>query len=476
MAISRHILSALAGFSLLQCLLFITGPAFAEKRVALIIGNGAYKNVNRLPNPKNDAEDIAAALKRTGFETIVGLDLDKAGMESTTIRFARAAREADVAVFYYSGHAMQFAGINYLMPVDAKLTDEADLRLMSKVDDIVADLQQAKNLRILVLDSCRDNPLAEELKRSIGRTRAAGIQRGLAKIDSPQGMIVAYATQAGRTADDGTGRNSPYTAAFLRHIEAEEEIGTVFRRISADVYDATKRSQLPELSLSLIGEFYLKGRPANTATAPAKSTEIAALQERLRTMEEQLKKKEAANVAAVTPQVAPATPPSLLNQATAGKQPLNTLTGKYELKILETKFPDKTIHAAIGTAHIASATGRCFVYIPVDVPGGRVYFYLTDYIKPDGSKEYSELNLVFQNIKIKTVSIMSGGRSFGMYIKDDAAWSSNAAEERDLLKSMAAGATTEILMDIATARNIRRSIDVNALQNAIASKSRFCRV
>ena len=201
-----------------------------------------------MPNPKNDAEDVAAALKRAGFETVIGIDLDKSGMDQAAIRFARAAREADTAVFYYSGHAMQFGGVNYLMPVDARLTDEADLRLMARVDDILADVQQAKNLRILVLDSCRDNPLAEELKRSIGRTRAAGIGRGLAKIDSPQGMIVAYATQAGRTADDGSGRNSPYTRAFLNHIDAQEEIGTIFRRISADVFADTQRTQLPELA------------------------------------------------------------------------------------------------------------------------------------------------------------------------------------------------------------------------------------
>jgi hypothetical protein len=272
---------ALATFAATACM---SSPALAEKRVALVVGNGAYQNAPRLPNPKNDAEDVVAALKRSGFETIVGLDLDKAGMDNATIRFARAAREADVAIFYYSGHAMQFSGVNYLMPVDAKLTDEADLRRMARVDDIVADVQQAKNLRILVLDSCRDNPLAEELKRSIGRTRAAAVQRGLAKIDSPQGMIVAYSTQAGRTAEDGQGRNSPYTTAFLKHIEAEAEIGTVFRRVSADVYEDTKRTQLPELSLSLIGEFYLRGRPEPsspiaatqpTVSVPSPSNEAA---------------------------------------------------------------------------------------------------------------------------------------------------------------------------------------------------------
>jgi hypothetical protein len=236
------------------------GSSFAETRVALVIGNGAYQNAPQLPNPANDANDVAAALRRDGFDTILATNLTRDGMEEAAIRFSRAARDADVAMFYYSGHAIQFAGINYLAPVDIQLQDEADLRRMIRVDEIVLDLQQAKNLRILVLDSCRDNPLADQLKRSIGTTRSLPLQRGLAKIDSPQGMIVAYATQAGRTADDGNGRNSPYTSAFLRNIEAKQEIGTIFRRISSDVYEATKHEQLPELSLSIIGEFYLQGK------------------------------------------------------------------------------------------------------------------------------------------------------------------------------------------------------------------------
>jgi hypothetical protein len=246
----------------------IAAPASADNRVALVIGNGAYQNSSRLPNPANDAADIGAALKRSGFEVIVGTDLSKTAMDEAIIRFSRAARAADVAVFYYSGHAIQFGGVNYLMPVDAKLADEADLRRMVRVDDIVAEVQQARILRILVLDSCRDNPLADQLKRSIGTTRAVSLQRGLARIDSPQGMIIAYSTQAGNTADDGAGRNSPYTAAFLKNVETKEEIGTVFRRTSADVYEKTAKKQLPELSLSLIGEFYLNGKLQITVTIP----------------------------------------------------------------------------------------------------------------------------------------------------------------------------------------------------------------
>jgi hypothetical protein len=246
--------------AVVACLQAFTQPSRADTRVALVIGNGAYQNAPRLPNPRNDVEDVAAALKRSGFDTISGSDMDKVAMEDAAVRFARAARTADVAVFYYSGHAIQFAGVNYLAPVDIKLTDEADLHRMVRLDDIVADVEQAKNLRIVVLDACRDNPLADELKRSIGTARALPLQRGLAKIDAAQGMIVAYATQAGRTAEDGVGRNSPYTSSFLKHIEEREEIGTIFRRVSSDVYEATKHSQLPELSLSLVGEFYLRGR------------------------------------------------------------------------------------------------------------------------------------------------------------------------------------------------------------------------
>jgi Caspase domain/Sulfatase-modifying factor enzyme 1 len=239
---------------------FMLAEACAEKRVALVVGNGAYAHAPHLSNPPHDAEDVAGALKRVGFDTILATDLDQAAMQDTAIRFARAARGADVAVFYYSGHAMQYAGVNYLVPIDAELRDEADLRRMARVDEILADLQQAKNLRILVLDSCRNNPLADDLKRSIGLTRGASIGRGLARMESPDGTIISYSTQAGQTAMDGTGRNSPYTSAFLRHIEDKDEIATVFRRISTNVYETTNRTQAPELSLSFFGEFYLNGK------------------------------------------------------------------------------------------------------------------------------------------------------------------------------------------------------------------------
>jgi uncharacterized caspase-like protein len=240
--------------------------ALADKRVALVIGNGAYAQVPHLSNPVHDAEDVAAALKRLGFETMMATDLNQAGMQEAEINFARAARTADVALFYYSGHAMQFGGVNYLAPIDAQLRDEPDLRRLARADEILADLQQAKTLRILILDSCRDNPIADALKRSIGASRSASMTPGLAKMESSDGTIITYATQAGRTAGDGTGRNSPFTTAFLSHIEDKEDIAKVFHSIGASVYATTRGAQVPELSISFFGELYLNGKPP-TATA-----------------------------------------------------------------------------------------------------------------------------------------------------------------------------------------------------------------
>jgi len=237
------------------CLLSLALSALdakADKRVALVIGNGAYRNVPTLANPTNDAADVGAALKRSGFEPLVVTDLDQAAMQETVLRFARAARGADVALFYYSGHALQFAGVNYLVPIDAVVRDEVDLRRLVRADEILADLQQAKNLRILVLDACRDNPFADELRRNIGQGRGVAVGRGLAKMESPEGTIISYATQAGRTADDGNGRNSPYTGAFLEHIGDRDNINTVFQTIGASpvlTLGASMSATIPDVAV-----------------------------------------------------------------------------------------------------------------------------------------------------------------------------------------------------------------------------------
>src|ERR1043166_2187187 len=141
-------------------------PALAEKRVALVIGNSDYRDVPALANPRNDAEDVAAALKRLGFQTTVGLDADRAAMEKAIEAFATAVEGADVALFYYAGHGMQHQGVNYLMPTDANLQNAAGLRRLTKLNDVVADVKRARTLRIMILDACRDNPLVDVLESS----------------------------------------------------------------------------------------------------------------------------------------------------------------------------------------------------------------------------------------------------------------------------------------------------------------------
>ena len=235
--------------------------AQADKRVALIIGNAAYQNTASLLNPVNDAQDLAGSLKEVGFTVILERNLDKRGMENAIARFARLAQDADAAMFFFAGHGIQYRGQNYLMPIDAKLEDEFNLNFeLTRMDDVLFVLERARGVKILVLDACRNNPLAERLTRT-SPTRDVTGTRGLARIDPARGMIVAYSTQQNQVAVDGEGRNSPFTTALIKQIdEPGVEVGTLFRRVAADVSRVTGGRQLPELSVSLVGEFYLNTR------------------------------------------------------------------------------------------------------------------------------------------------------------------------------------------------------------------------
>jgi hypothetical protein len=235
--------------------------ARAEKRVALVIGNAAYQHTASLPNAVNDADDMAVALKKVGFDVIAVKNVDKRSLEKAMADFGRLAQQADAALVYYAGHGIQFQGLNYLMPVDARLEDEYSINYeLTRIDDVLFALSKARGVRILVLDACRNNPLAERLS-SRGVKRDFVQTRGLARIEAPRGMLVAFATQSDQIAADGAGRNSPFTGALLKEIEEPGiEIATLFRRVAIDVNQATGGRQLPELSISMSGEFYLNTR------------------------------------------------------------------------------------------------------------------------------------------------------------------------------------------------------------------------
>jgi uncharacterized caspase-like protein len=247
-------------------------PGHAEKRVALVIGNAAYRSMPRLTNPKNDAEDVGRALRDLQFETIVATDLNHSGMNNVLDRFTRAVEGADIAIVYYSGHGMQFAGANYLLPVEARLDSAADVnrfRLMP-AEDVLDSLKSVPGARVLVLDACRNNPVEEDLKRQLasmpGANRDAVLTRGLVRTSAGNGLLVAYATQSNDVASDGTARNSPFTTAFIRHVGTPDiDLRQMLFRVQDDVARITAGKQRPELSISLMGEFKLK---VATAAAP----------------------------------------------------------------------------------------------------------------------------------------------------------------------------------------------------------------
>ena len=242
------------------------------KRVALVAGNAAYRHATPLRNPKNDAVALSAVLRRLGFQVIVGLDLTRAQLEAKAREFALASRGAKVALFFYAGHGLQVNGRNYLAPVDAKLADEADLIFETvRLDDILAQMERERRTNLVLLDACRDNPLARNLARSMG-TRSTSVGAGLARVESGIGTLIAFATQPGNVALDGQGKHSPFADALLRHIETPNlDVALLMRRVREEVMANTGDRQVPWSNSSLTGSFaFLQDGPGGGNAPSAK--------------------------------------------------------------------------------------------------------------------------------------------------------------------------------------------------------------
>jgi uncharacterized caspase-like protein len=267
--------------ALLAAALVLALPAAAEKRVALVIGNSAYKEVAQLPNPVNDANEISSALKSAGFDVILGVDLEKRAFDTKVRNFADLLQDADAAIFFYAGHGLQVAGRNYLIPVDAHLQGERDLDFDAVNLDFIMkqmELGRADKTNIVFLDACRDNPFSQNLARSMG-TRSTSIGKGLAQVDTGVGTFIAYSTQPGNVALDGKGKNSPFTAALSKHVrEPGRDLTSVMIETRKDVLAATAGKQVPWDHSALTGEFYFQPTAAQrSATAsPSQNPEPAA--------------------------------------------------------------------------------------------------------------------------------------------------------------------------------------------------------
>ena len=235
--------------------LLVSAPAFAEKRVALVLGNSAYRNVAPLANPVNDSARIAATLKEAGFDVVDSRrDLPAAETRRALRDFADRARDADIAVVYYAGHGIEVDGGNYLIPVDARLERDTDIYDEGlSLDRILIAIEPAKKLRLVILDACRDNPFSRTMKRTVA-SRAIG--QGLAKVEptSPN-VLIAYSAKAGSTAADGDGQNSPFTSALSHHLTKPGlDVRRAFGFVRDEVLKSTGNKQEPFVYGSLGGE------------------------------------------------------------------------------------------------------------------------------------------------------------------------------------------------------------------------------
>lgn len=239
------------------------GPALAQgKRVALVIGNAAYTHVPKLSNTLNDADDVAASLGRLGFDVAHVRDGRFDDMRRALRDFGRKTSSAEMAVLFFAGHGMEIGGENWLIPVDAELQRDTDAEAEAlSLKSAMLQVASARHLGLVILDACRNNPFAARMTRTI-RTRS--VDRGLARTEPSDNVLVAYAAKEGTTAADGTGRNSPFTRALLAHIETPGlEINFLFRAVRDDVLKTTRNEQQPFVYGSLSREaVYLKVAPA----------------------------------------------------------------------------------------------------------------------------------------------------------------------------------------------------------------------
>jgi len=264
----------------LFCMLFSAQAAKADRRIAFVVGNGAYKNVAQLPNPAIDAQAMAAVLRNVGFEVVEGTNLTRDKMTERLLEFGKKAQGADVAVFFYAGHGIAIGGTNYLLPIDADIKSEMDVKLGAAINiDLTLDqtMSDAK-VKLVFLDACRDNPFTAKIK-SNSATRSVSVQSGLAEMKSGEGTLIAFATGPGQTALDGQeGTNSPFTRALIAHITSPGlEIQQAMTEVRAQVNEETSKGQLPWGHTNLIGSVYLNPVSAPVAgAAPASSARAAA--------------------------------------------------------------------------------------------------------------------------------------------------------------------------------------------------------
>lgn len=281
-----HALHTILIFLIAGAFSLLCVQARAESRVALVVGNSAYLHIGPLTNPRNDAEDIAAALRGLQFDVVLGVDVSRSHFGGMLKSFRKKLRNADVALLFYAGHGIAVGGNNYLIPVDAKMASADDLDQEAiRLDEIQLLMEGRPRTNLLIFDACRNDPFSRSLTRSAipsGRK----VSRGWVPIAAPKGTYISFATKPGDVASDGVGRNSPFTGALLKHIGAiGVDVQLMMRRVRKSVFETTNSRQLPWDRSSLVGEFYFAPVAADQAKS-AQSQWIDVEKTRVRAGEE----------------------------------------------------------------------------------------------------------------------------------------------------------------------------------------------
>ncbi|WP_017968518.1 caspase family protein [Rhizobium leguminosarum] len=265
----HHVKRLCAYLLIIAAMLLSIGTAFAAikeesgRRVALVIGNSVYKTLPSLPNPANDVEEVASTLRAAGFDVTIGVNVDRIGLEDTVRRFLRSTSNAEAGLIYYSGHGIQVGGQNFLVPVDATLETPYDVETQTMPLDLILNhLKQNSRVQLIFLDACRNNPFNAQKFWMAEKLEPVGATRGLARIDSDLGSLIAFSTEPGQVALDGTGALSPYSESFIKRAsEPNKEIRQVLTDVRRDVIAMTNGKQVPWENSSLMDSFYFIPAP-----------------------------------------------------------------------------------------------------------------------------------------------------------------------------------------------------------------------
>ncbi len=468
-------------------------PAAAQDRVALVVGNGAYTNAKALPNPANDAADMAAVLSELGFTVVTANDTTKVAFDQKVREFARALRSAKVAAFFYAGHGMQVAGKNYAIPIDAKLEGAADLAVETvDIDQVVSIMESDSNrVNLVFLDACRDNPLSRSFARNLPATRAANVGSGLNAIEAGRGTMIAFSTAPNKVALDGQGRNSPFTTALLKHIRTPGlDIAFVMRRVTADVEKSSGGSQVPWVHASLISDVTLAaGDSKATAIAPPvppsipipSNDEVAwNFLKGTRTVEELVRFKATfpnsrfrsdadARIAALENEQRQAKPPPVVAPEPPGPKriPLASLS------------PEPTLIGTFGTwktyAVLRNGNRECFSFSP---PVGRTGNNQPLLMISNRPVEKVRNEVSFNEIPYpdkSSVELLVRSNSYPLYIQSRAGWIRNIKDESELVSAMRSADIATLKGAGVNGQQVQLAFPLNGVPQAVERALQECR-